>query len=171
MIGNTIASAVVASGIAKISKEPDFLGPDEVPMLPEYLVNQDPTEADKYHIKMKEWWGSVHENLERMREMVVSYQVATLKEDSSNDLSAAKTLLSEQSQELVNNLDESLQGLITQLDQSLTELINTHKSNTSNPHSVTKAQVGLGDVENTTLSTWSGSHYTWHYLYWHCASK
>jgi hypothetical protein len=33
----------------------------------------------------------------------------------------------------------------------------THASSTSNPHSVTKAQVGLGNVENTALSTWSGS--------------
>ena len=33
-----------------------------------------------------------------------------------------------------------------------------HTSNTSNPHSVTKAQVGLGNVENTALSTWTGSN-------------
>lgn len=33
----------------------------------------------------------------------------------------------------------------------------SHVSNTSNPHSVTKAQVGLGSVENTALSTWAGT--------------
>jgi hypothetical protein len=33
----------------------------------------------------------------------------------------------------------------------------THTSNTSNPHSVTKAQVGLTNVEDTALSTWAGS--------------
>ena len=33
----------------------------------------------------------------------------------------------------------------------------SHVSNTSNPHSVTKSQVGLGSVENTALSTWAGS--------------
>jgi hypothetical protein len=32
-----------------------------------------------------------------------------------------------------------------------------HAANTSNPHSVTKTQVGLGSVENTALSTWAGS--------------
>jgi len=32
-----------------------------------------------------------------------------------------------------------------------------HTSNTSNPHSVTKAQVGLTNVEDTALSTWTGS--------------
>lgn len=33
----------------------------------------------------------------------------------------------------------------------------SHRLLTSNPHSVTKAQVGLGNVENTALSTWAGS--------------
>lgn len=35
--------------------------------------------------------------------------------------------------------------------------IQSHISSTSNPHSVTKSQVGLGNVENTALSTWAGS--------------
>lgn len=35
--------------------------------------------------------------------------------------------------------------------------IDTHIANTSNPHSVTKSQVGLGSVENTALSTWAGT--------------
>lgn len=33
----------------------------------------------------------------------------------------------------------------------------SHVASTSNPHSVTAAQVGLGNVENTALSTWAGS--------------
>ena len=35
--------------------------------------------------------------------------------------------------------------------------IDTHIANTSNPHSVTKSQIALGNVENTALSTWAGS--------------
>ena len=35
--------------------------------------------------------------------------------------------------------------------------LSSHTGNTSNPHSVTKSQVGLGSVENTALSTWAGS--------------
>lgn len=35
--------------------------------------------------------------------------------------------------------------------------IQSHIASTSNPHSVTKSQVGLGNVENTALSTWAGS--------------
>ena len=37
------------------------------------------------------------------------------------------------------------------------EDLSTHISDTNNPHSVTKAQVGLGLVENTALSTWPGT--------------
>ena len=32
-----------------------------------------------------------------------------------------------------------------------------HTANKANPHGVTKAQVGLGSVENTALSTWAGT--------------
>lgn len=35
--------------------------------------------------------------------------------------------------------------------------VSAHAASTANPHSVTKAQVGLGNVENTALSTWAGS--------------
>lgn len=35
--------------------------------------------------------------------------------------------------------------------------IDAHIDNTSNPHSVTKSQIGLSNVENTALSTWTGS--------------
>jgi len=35
--------------------------------------------------------------------------------------------------------------------------LTTHINDSTNPHSVTAAQVGLGSVENTALSTWPGS--------------
>jgi hypothetical protein len=35
--------------------------------------------------------------------------------------------------------------------------LSTHIADTENPHAVTKAQVGLSNVENTALSTWAGS--------------
>lgn len=35
--------------------------------------------------------------------------------------------------------------------------LDAHVADTANPHAVTKAQVGLGNVENTALSTWAGS--------------
>jgi hypothetical protein len=41
--------------------------------------------------------------------------------------------------------------------KTVSEALSTHTGSTSNPHSVTKSQVGLGNVENTQLSTWAGS--------------
>lgn len=35
--------------------------------------------------------------------------------------------------------------------------LTSHTGNTSNPHSVDSADVGLGNVENTALSTWAGT--------------
>lgn len=42
-------------------------------------------------------------------------------------------------------------------DVASASTLSSHTSSTSNPHSVTKSQVGLGNVENTKLSTWAGS--------------
>lgn len=36
-------------------------------------------------------------------------------------------------------------------------VINVHIADAENPHSVSKSQIGLNNVENTTLSTWAGS--------------
>jgi len=41
--------------------------------------------------------------------------------------------------------------------ETYTSSVDSHIASTSNPHSVTKSQVGLGNVENTALSTWAGS--------------
>lgn len=148
---------MIGNSTPRISKEPSFVGPDEIPMLPKYLVDQDPEQAGGYHLLLKEWWESVYENLNRLRQMVVSYQVAEAKEVADGDLTQAKSLLSAQSLSLVDNLDSSLKSVITQLDQSLTSALNAHKGKTDNPHEVTATQVSLGNVENIALSTWAGS--------------
>lgn len=54
----------------------------------------------------------------------------------------------------VNSLDTTVSGhtsVITSLqtDKADTSTVSAHISNTNNPHSVTKAQVGLGNVDNT----------------------
>ena len=46
--------------------------------------------------------------------------------------------------------------LINSVDTANDTAFGAHAANTSNPHSVTKAQVGLGSVENTALSTYTG---------------
>ncbi len=42
-------------------------------------------------------------------------------------------------------------------NKAVNTAITSHTGNTNNPHGVTKAQVGLGNVENTKLSEWNGS--------------
>lgn len=51
-----------------------------------------------------------------------------------------------------NSLDYKVATLISDLNTEESNL-STHTGNTSNPHSVTKAQVGLGNVDNNSLST------------------
>ena len=41
--------------------------------------------------------------------------------------------------------------------KTVSTAISTHSSKTDNPHSVTKTQVGLGNVDDVALSTWAGS--------------
>ena len=136
----------------KVSKEPKFVGPDEVPMLPQYLVNQNPEEASGYHLQLKEWWESVHENLNRIRDMIVRFQVGELRQESTENLDSTKLLLLNYVNDLVDEANTSIQQ--TAANQS------GHASRTDNPHSVTKAQVGLGNVTNadhaTALSTHAG---------------
>lgn len=52
----------------------------------------------------------------------------------------------------------ALQDLETALEtKAASSALTSHTSSTSNPHSVTKTQVGLSNVENTAVSTWAGS--------------
>src|SRR3972149_4305889 len=46
---------------------------------------------------------------------------------------------------------------LTDIGTNAHSVIDPHLGSTSNPHSVTKTQVGLGSVENTALSTWVGT--------------
>jgi len=52
----------------------------------------------------------------------------------------------------------ALQDLETAVEtKATTSSLSSHTDSTSNPHTVTKAQVGLTDVEDTALSTWAGT--------------
>jgi len=41
--------------------------------------------------------------------------------------------------------------------KATTSSLSSHTGNTSNPHTVTKSQVGLANAENTAISAWAGS--------------
>lgn len=57
----------------------------------------------------------------------------------------------------VASLSNHSHTVLTDIGTNTHVQIDSHISNISNPHSVTKAQVNLGNVENTALSTWAGS--------------
>lgn len=50
----------------------------------------------------------------------------------------------------INLADYYTKSEINALDSAITNNINTHKGDTNNPHSVTKSQIGLGNVDNTS---------------------
>ena len=66
----------------------------------------------------------------------------TLKTELESSLSTAV-------EELNTSISELESGL-TEADTTLTESLNAHKSDVNNPHNVTKLQVGLGNVDNTS---------------------
>jgi len=63
---------------------------------------------------------------------------------------------------IVNNLTETVSGKALDATQGkkLAEQISTHTENTSNPHSVTAAQVGLGNVDNVKQMPIAGGTFT-----------
>jgi len=74
--------------------------------------------------------------------------------DTSNDSAFAGFVTSSNAAQSVQ--DGRLDALEIETG-SLSTSISNHIADTNNPHSVTKAQVGLGNVENTALSTYTGN--------------
>jgi len=136
----------IAKQANKVSKEPHFVGPDEIPLLPKFITDQNPDQAGHYHLLLKEWWESVYENLNRLREMVVSYQVKELREDTKTDLTNAKNELSGFANNLVTDLDSQVTASISNLDSTLSGQITSHINNSTNPHGVSPTQLGLHAV-------------------------
>ncbi len=50
-----------------------------------------------------------------------------------------------------------INNTLAEADIASAATLSSHAGSTANPHSVTATQVGLGNVEDTALSTWSGS--------------
>lgn len=68
------------------------------------------------------------------------------------DTSLAYATLDELNKQ-INNLKTTLTTTINTSIESVKTLLANHTSNTSNPHSTTKSQVGLGSVENYGIAT------------------
>ena len=65
--------------------------------------------------------------------------------------SKIKTLFSNVNQSISNEVSRA-----TAKENEIANNLSSHTDNTSNPHSVTKAQVGLGNVENKSSATIRG---------------
>ena len=133
----------------KVGTEPKFTGPDEIPLLPKFLSDQNPDQASHYHLLLKEWWESVYENLERIRDMVVNFQVADLKEGTEGNLVSAKNELSQLANDLVRSLDGEINEAIQNLEGTLTKSITDHINSTNNPHSVNADDLSISTVGKT----------------------
>lgn len=133
----------------KVGTDPKFTGPDEIPLLPKFLSDQNPDQSSHYHLLLKEWWESVYENLNRIRDMVVNFQVADLKEGSEEDLTRAKSELSQLASELVGNLDDEIGQAIQSLEGTLTKSITDHIDSRDNPHGVTADDLNISTAGKT----------------------
>lgn len=133
----------------KVGTDPKFTGPDEIPLLPKFLSDQNPDQSSHYHLLLKEWWESVDENLNRIRDMVVNFQVADLKEGSEQDLTRAKSELSQLASELVGNLDDEIGQAIQSLEGTLTKSITDHIDSRDNPHGVTADDLNISTAGKT----------------------
>jgi hypothetical protein len=87
--------------------------------------------------------------------LTIANQTLTWSVDASNSQTAIGSDLT-----LNEEFKVDRSGVLTMGDGFTSTKGNTaysHTSATNNPHSVTATQVGLGNVENTALSTWAGS--------------
>jgi len=74
--------------------------------------------------------------------------IEDLKEQVRNSLEPLEQQI-EQVSNMLNNGDYALVTDMQSGDQAVTTALNTHKDDKSNPHNVTKSQVGLSNVDNT----------------------
>lgn len=81
---------------------------------------------------------------------VSKYQIGLSNVDNTSDLAKPISLAV---QALFDSLDAELEEKFNDINDDIDDVdskIDTHISNNSNPHSVTKSQVGLGNVDNTS---------------------
>ena len=77
-------------------------------------------------------------------------------EDKSRTDLGNITYTAEQINEITTELSKNINNIITNITNKTTNLgtdLSNHISNKNNPHSTTKAQVGLGDVQNYGIAT------------------
>jgi hypothetical protein len=100
----------------KVSKEPKFVGPEEIPFLPKYLTEQNPEQAGHYHLLLQEWWESVHENLNRIRDMIVKFQVGELRETTDSTITNTRAVLNDLIVQTQEDLEQARTDLVADIN-------------------------------------------------------
>lgn len=139
---------------------------DKTPLVNDYLVVQDATSFGSdyegtWRFKYSGDWGTLGKDGWRPEYRVnetpmTAEQLASVNSGITKDLvnkfnniindSTASNTTTYSS----GKIDEKISSCATEADlTSLSSSISSHTSNKSNPHSVTKAQIGLGNVNNT----------------------
>ena len=139
-------------GLSEVDNTSDVNKPVSTPQ--QEAINNAVTESKDYtDTKVSDLMGSVPETLNTLEKVA---QVINDNGDAIETLNNTIETKANQSdlEALQSNVGtkanqsdlETLQGTVTTNETAL----NTHTSNTDNPHSVTKAQVGLSEVDNTS---------------------
>lgn len=117
-------------------------------------LNQHITTADADFTKIKADITNIKESLQLIIGPSASQVIDKFNElisflEGYNDDAKLKTILTA----LENKLTTLIQNIETDVDLQKKEImaaLNEHKNNTANPHNVTKSQVGLSNVDNTS---------------------
>lgn len=111
----------------------------------EYLFSYDNCGSEASYISSG---GAVAEQLIDLNVTVGNSDNVTIEVSSSLVYATADDL-----EQGLSDLNDTLVTKINTDVAAVNTALNTHKNNTSNPHSVTKTQVGLGSVENYGIAT------------------
>ena len=88
-------------------------------------------------------WGNITGNIQNQTDL--QEELSSISGGLSEDINA----LDNKYDSITGALDDKIDGVDNKLD-GVDDKIDTHISNKSNPHSVTKSQVGLGNADNTS---------------------
>ena len=103
-----------------------------------------------YHSKIKTLFSNTHKNISDEVTRATTAE-NTLTTNLNSEISRAKSAESTNATAISNE-----ESRATTKENEIASNLSSHTSNTSNPHKVTKTQVGLGNVENKSSATIRG---------------
>ena len=77
----------------KRSTDPYFTGSESLPGLPQKVKEMDPRQYKKYDGDIREWWAEIQQNLDRVSEKILNFEITDLETKQSGALTTAQVLL------------------------------------------------------------------------------